>query len=78
MESWSIIYYILQNEYCILKSPSRGYFLFGQKEGDIAKKKRKKKGAAKPPPVPIKYEDTSKFDAFNHMMWSNRGINGPM
>lgn len=40
----------------------------------MAKKKRKKKAPAKPPPIPIKYEDSSKFDAFNHMMRSNRGV----
>lgn len=38
------------------------------------KKNRKKKGAAKPPPTPVKYEDTSKFLAFDRMMRSNRGV----
>ncbi|MHB8073201.1 hypothetical protein [Desulfosporosinus fructosivorans] len=44
----------------------------------MAKKKRKKKSVAKPPPTPTKYEDTNKFQAFDKMMKSNRGINGPM
>ena len=38
------------------------------------KKNRKKKGSAKPPPTPIKYEDTNKFEAFDRMMRSNRGV----
>jgi hypothetical protein len=39
----------------------------------MAKKKRKKKQPAKPPPIP-KYEDTNKFQAFDKMMRSNRGV----
>lgn len=30
------------------------------------------------PPLNIKYEDTNKFDAYDRMMRTNKGISGPM
>ena len=43
----------------------------------MVKKNPKQKEPTKPPPK-IKYEDTEKYKAIDHMMRKNKGISGPM